>query len=97
MWFTTKHKQIYDQTIDLSICKEQTEVLDMAAFTNGPTGPGPRGPLIFFNLGGPEQSFKNLWSAIECNLVFDLTSAENTMILVLTIPEVEINYLSSQT
>ena len=29
-----------------------------AAFTNGPTGPGPRGPLIFVNLGGPEQDLK---------------------------------------
>ena len=69
----------------------------MAAFTNGPTGPGPRGPQIFLNLGGTKQSFKNLWSAVEWYLMFDLTSADNTMILVLTLPEVEINYFSSQT
>ena len=28
------------------------------AFTHGPTGPGPRGPLKFLDLGGPEQNFE---------------------------------------
>ena len=28
------------------------------AFTHGPTGPGPRGPLKFSDLGGPEQNFE---------------------------------------
>ena len=42
---------------------------NMAAFTNGPSGPGPRGPLIFLNLGGPEQDFNTyevLLNAILC-------------------------------
>ena len=28
------------------------------AFTHGPTGPGPRGPLKFLDLGGPKQNFE---------------------------------------
>ena len=28
------------------------------AFTHGPTGPGPRGPLKILKLGGPEQKFE---------------------------------------
>ena len=28
------------------------------AFTHGPTGPGPRSPLKFLDLGGPEQNFE---------------------------------------
>ena len=28
------------------------------AFTHGPTGPGPRGPLRILKLGGPEQKFE---------------------------------------
>ena len=30
------------------------------AFTHGPTGPGPRGPLKILKLGGPEQKFEKL-------------------------------------
>ena len=28
------------------------------AFTHGPTGPGPRGPLKILKLGGPEQNIE---------------------------------------
>ena len=30
------------------------------AFTHGPTGPGPRGPLKILKLGGPVQKFEKL-------------------------------------
>ena len=70
----------------------------MATFTNGLTGPSPRErPPNIFKLRGLEQDFKTQGNAIECNLVFEFTSAYNTMISVLTIPEVEINHFLSQT
>ena len=37
---------------------ENTEATDSDAFTHGPTGPGPRGPLKILQLGGPEQKFE---------------------------------------
>ena len=39
-------------------------VIHRAAFTNGPTGPGPRGPLIFVNLGGLEQDLKKTYKVV---------------------------------
>ena len=43
------------------------------AFTHGPTGPGPRGPLGILDLGGPEQILKSLLSAVDFSLMFELS------------------------